>query len=65
MVDIAYKVIFSLLTIVGAIGGLTLVWDIADTLNGLMAIPNLIALLLLSKVVIELTKEYLSRRKKG
>jgi AGCS family alanine or glycine:cation symporter len=65
IVDIAYKVIFSLLTIVGAIGGLTLVWDIADTLNGLMAIPNLIALLLLSKVVIELTKEYLARRKKG
>jgi AGCS family alanine or glycine:cation symporter len=64
IVDIAYKVIFSLLTIVGAIGGLTLVWDIADTLNGLMAIPNLIALLLLSKVVIELTKEYLARRKK-
>jgi len=59
--DLGYKIFFSLLTIVGAIGGLTLVWDIADTLNGLMAIPNLIALLMLSKVVITLTKEYLSR----
>jgi AGCS family alanine or glycine:cation symporter len=59
--DLGYKVLFSGLTIVGAIGGLALVWDIADTLNGLMAIPNLIALLMLSKVVLTLTKEYLAR----
>ena len=59
--DLAYKIIFSLLAIVGATGGLTFVWDVADTLNGLMAIPNLIALLLLSKVVFNLTKEYLNR----
>ena len=66
-VDLCYKVIFSLLTIVGAIGGqqagLALIWDIADTLNGLMAIPNLIALLLLSKVVMDLTKQYLAKTK--
>ena len=61
--DMAYKVVFSLLAIVGATGGLTLVWDIADTLNGLMAIPNIIALLLLSKVVFDTTKEYLARGK--
>jgi AGCS family alanine or glycine:cation symporter len=61
--DVAYKVVFSLLAIVGATGGLTFVWDVADTLNGLMAIPNLIALLMLSKVVITLTKEYLARGK--
>ena len=60
--DLIYKIIFSLLTIVGAVGGLTLVWDIADTLNGLMAIPNLIALLLLSKVVLTLTKEYMAKK---
>ena len=59
--DLGYKIVFSGLTIVGAIGGLALVWDIADTLNGLMAIPNLIALLMLSKVVITLTKEYVAR----
>ena len=55
-----YQVVFVALTIVGAIGGLALVWDIADTLNGLMAIPNLIALILLSKVVVDLTRKYLS-----
>ena len=59
----AYKAFFSFLTIIGAVGGLTFVWDIADTLNGLMAIPNLIALLLLSKVVLQLTKEYLAKVK--
>jgi AGCS family alanine or glycine:cation symporter len=62
-IDLGYKVIFSGLVIVGAIGGLHLIWDIADTLNGLMAIPNLIGVLLLSKVVIQLTKEYLARQK--
>ena len=60
--DLVYKVIFSGLAIVGAVGGLTLVWDIADTLNGLMAIPNLIALLLLSKVVLTLTKEHFAKK---
>ena len=56
-----YKVIFSLVCIVGAIGSGTLMWDIADTLNGLMAIPNLIALLMLSGVVAKLTKDYFSK----
>jgi len=57
--DMGYKIIFTLLTIVGSIGGLTMIWDIADTLNGLMAIPNLIGLLLLSKIIIELTRKYI------
>ena len=57
----AYKVIFSLVCIVGAVGSGTLMWDIADTLNGLMAIPNLIALLMLSGVVTSVTKEYFSK----
>ena len=56
--DMIYKVIFTLLTIVGAIGGLTMIWDIADTLNGLMAIPNLVGLLILGKVVMDLMKKY-------
>ena len=46
--------------VVGAAGSGTLMWDIADTLNGLMAIPNLIALLMLSGVVTKLTKDYFS-----
>ena len=56
-----YKIIFALVCIVGATGSGTLMWDIADTLNGLMAIPNLIALLMLSGVVAKLTKDYFSK----
>jgi len=56
--DMTYKVIFTLLTIVGSIGGLTMIWDIADTLNGLMALPNLIGLLILSKIIIEHVRKY-------
>ena len=44
--------------IVGATMDLGLLWDISETFNGLMAIPNLIALFLLSNVVVKLTKEY-------
>ena len=61
-VNAIYKIVFALVTIVGATGNGTLMWDIADTLNGLMAIPNLIALLLLSKTVSAMTKEYFSTR---
>ena len=53
-----YLVVFSLIAIVGATVKLGLLWDIADTLNGLMAIPNLIAVALLSPVVFKLTKEF-------
>lgn len=53
-----YQIIFCGVMIIGGVIKLQLAWDIADTLNGLMAIPNLIALLLLSPVVIKLTKEY-------
>ena len=58
---LAYKIIFSLVCIVGAMGSGTLMWDIADTLNGLMAIPNLIALLMLSGVVAKVTKDYFAK----
>ena len=63
VVTLIYKVIFILVCIVGATGSGTLMWDISDTLNGLMAIPNLIALLLLSGVVAKITKEYFSKDK--
>lgn len=53
-----YQVIFCLIIIVGAVTELQVVWNIADTLNGCMAIPNLVALLALSPVVIKLTREY-------
>lgn len=54
-----YQCIFLILLIVGSLMDLQHVWEIADTLNGLMAIPNLISLLILYKIVVKLTKEYL------
>ena len=56
----AYQLLFVVAVVVGATLNLKLVWDIADTLNGFMAIPNLIALLGLSGVVAKLTKEHFS-----
>lgn len=53
-----YQIIFCLVIILGAVTELSLVWDIADTLNGFMAIPNLVGLLGLSPIVIKLTREY-------
>ena len=58
-----YNVVFTIVVMGGCLSGLQLVWDIADALNGLMAIPNLIGLLLLSGVVARATKDYISRRK--
>ncbi len=63
IVNVIYKAIFIALTILGSIGSGKLMWDIADTLNGLMAIPNLIALLLLSGVVAKITKDYFAKAK--
>lgn len=56
-----YQIVFIAAVVVGAILKLDLVWNLADTLNGFMAIPNLIALLGLSGVVIKLTKDYFSK----
>ena len=57
--SIIYKVIFVVVVVIGATLTLDDVWNIADALNAFMAIPNLVALLALSPVVIKLTKEYL------
>ena len=56
-----YQVIFVCVILVGATLKLSLVWNIADTLNGFMAVPNLVALLGLSPVVIKLTKEHFTK----
>lgn len=53
-----YQAAFIVMVVVGATTSLDVVWDIADTLNGLMAIPNFIALFALSGVVAKLTKEH-------
>lgn len=66
VVDMLYKFIFIAVCVVGATGSGSLMWEISDTLNGLMALPNLIALLLLSGTVIEITRNYFDKnRKKG
>ena len=53
-----FMILYSLVAILGATADLGLIWDIADTCNGLMAIPNLIALFLLSGTVVKLIKEH-------
>ncbi len=58
---IVYKVIFVCFVVVGSTINLGLAWEVADTLNGLMAIPNLIAVLALSGTVVKITKNYVAR----
>ena len=53
-----FMVLYALVAIIGATMELGLMWNIAETFNGLMAIPNLIAVFLLSGVVVKLVKEY-------
>lgn len=53
-----FMLVYSLVAILGATMDLGLLWSIADTFNGLMVIPNLIALLLLSGTVAKLVKDY-------
>ncbi|HKK94784.1 MAG TPA: sodium:alanine symporter family protein [Anaerovoracaceae bacterium] len=57
------RIAWCVFIIIGAIGGLELVWTLADACLGLMAIPNLIALILLSPIVVKLAKEYFSESK--
>lgn len=52
------RVLWVIFIVIGSVGGLEFVWDLADTANGLMAIPNLIAVILLSGQVLKLKKEY-------
>ena len=48
-----YRLLFSLVAFIGATTTLQIVWDFSDTMNGLMAIPNLICLLVLSNSVVK------------
>ena len=57
-----FMVVYSLVAILGATADLGLMWNIAETFNGLMAIPNLIALFLLSGTVVKLTKAYFAQK---
>ena len=53
-----FRLIWTLVVPIGAVSSLEFIWLLADTLNAMMAIPNLIALVLLSPVVFGLTREY-------
>ncbi len=60
-----YRVVFILLIIFGAIMESNLAWDISDTFNGLMMIPNMIGLLVQIPLIIRLTRNYIDRRIRG
>jgi alanine or glycine:cation symporter, AGCS family len=58
---VPYRYVFCVFVALGAIGGLDLVWTMADNLNAMMAIPNLVALLGLSGVVVRESRDYIDR----
>lgn len=62
---IVYRVIFVVFIMCGAVMKLELAWDLSDTFNGLMAIPNLIGVICLSPLVYQITKNYVDRVIKG
>lgn len=59
-----YQILFCLIVVVAAVMQLELAWDIADTLNGMMAIPNLCALIGLSGLVVKIFKDYMANHAK-
>ncbi len=62
---IVYKVIFVAFIVIGATMDLSLAWDLSDTFNGLMAMPNLIGVIVLSGTVMKITKNYVDRILRG
>jgi alanine or glycine:cation symporter, AGCS family len=58
-----YRLIWLVFIYLGAVGSLRLVWSVADTLNGLMAIPNLISVLLSIPILLRLQREFFSTRR--
>jgi AGCS family alanine or glycine:cation symporter len=59
---VPFRVLWVLVLPMGALSGLDLVWTIADTLNAMMAIPNLVALLLLSPVVFKISRDFFAEQ---
>lgn len=59
----AYRILYILAVFVGSIADLGVVWNIADCMNALMAIPNLLSLLLLNGVIVHETRKYLWRNR--
>ncbi|MDX1645475.1 MAG: alanine:cation symporter family protein, partial [Thermoanaerobaculia bacterium] len=61
---VPYRVLFVVATFYGAIRSLDFVWLLSDVMNGLMALPNLIGLLLLSGVIVRETRAFLAKRRR-
>ncbi len=60
-----YRVLFVLMMVSGAVMTSSLAWDISDTFNGLMMVPNLIGVVALTPVVVKITRNYVARKIKG
>lgn len=60
-----YKVIFVLMIVSGATMTSSIAWDVSDTFNGLMMLPNLVGVIALSPVVVKITRNYVARKIKG
>jgi len=60
-----YRVLWLVFIYLGAVGSLSVVWGVADTLNGLMAIPNLVALLLSIQLLLKLQREFFAAKARG
>jgi AGCS family alanine or glycine:cation symporter len=60
-----YRFVFVIVVLAGSVMEAKLAWDISDTFNGLMMIPNLIGVLVLSPMVMKATKNYVDRRLHG
>ena len=61
----AYRLLYVAVVAIGPYLTVSVVWGIADIFNGLMAFPNLIALVLLSPVVARTTRDFLERARQG
>lgn len=62
---VPYRSFFTVVVFVGAVAKLNIVWSVSDVMNGLMALPNLVGLLLLSGVVVRVTFSYFSGKDSG
>jgi len=62
LIEKPFRILWTISVYFGAVLSLDFAWLVADTLNALMAIPNLISLLLLSPLIVRLTREYFARR---
>ena len=56
-----YRIVYIVMVFIGSVMNLALVWNLADCMNALMAIPNLISLLCLNGIIVHETKKYLWR----